>query len=354
MLVVVVVVVVVLVVVVVVVVVRVVVLVVVVRLVVAMKVVVVVILAVVVDVVMVSRAPRSRRGRVLRAPFWPLGHITKLVDSGATCHVLSVASLECYEVVKKHDGPPPKPIDASDNEMSTIGMVDVRVKIGKLGPVVLQNVVVCDIGVNFLSPWQAALRGWGCWLSGGNDSCVIKETDRGSLWVPLVKKARSWWLIAQTPKGQGKKKKQDGSSSQPMELDAAKDSPKETPSPHSEVEAKVLPSEKGSRAEAASVSSLEVTPFKFLLRRLVFNFRQHDHEIFREEKQFLPQDTLKPCLLRERDCSVDGSVADKQSNNTQCRKLEGLCSLEGHGRGTSSGPEGSLQHCLFRSGRSLY
>ena len=58
-------------------------------------VVVVVILAVVVDVVMVSRAPRSRRGRVLRAPFWPLGHITKLVDSGATCHVLSVASLEC-------------------------------------------------------------------------------------------------------------------------------------------------------------------------------------------------------------------------------------------------------------------
>ena len=50
-------------------------------------------------------------------------------------------------------------MDASDNEMSTISLVDVKVKFGKIGPVVLQNVIICDIGFNVLSP-MASLPTW--------------------------------------------------------------------------------------------------------------------------------------------------------------------------------------------------
>ena len=86
-----------------------------------------------------------------------------------------------YEIVKRHEGPP-RLVDASDNEMSTVSLVDVKVRFGKLGPVVLQNVIICDIGFCFES-----LAGLLAWLSGRNDSCLTKETAKGSLWVPLAK-----------------------------------------------------------------------------------------------------------------------------------------------------------------------
>ena len=226
-----------------------------------------------------------------------INHFAWLIDSGATCHILSVNATECYEIVKRHEGPPPRLMDASDNEMSTISLVDVKVKFGKLGPVVLQNVIICDIGFNVLSPWQASLRGWGCWLSGGNDSCLTKETAKGSLWVPLTKEARSWWLLAQS--GSRRKK---SAEPQAMEVDRAKDlaeipkgmttstATKDSTAPCGDGKKKNK-KKKGFREDCPShaAHSLEVTPFKFLLRRLVLDFAAETCE---EERCFEPLDVL--------------------------------------------------------------
>ena len=37
-----------------------------------------------------------------------INHFAWLIDSGATCHILSVNATECYEIVKRHEGPPPR------------------------------------------------------------------------------------------------------------------------------------------------------------------------------------------------------------------------------------------------------
>ncbi|CAE7840586.1 GIP [Symbiodinium sp. CCMP2592] len=191
-------------------------------------------------------------------------HFAWLVDSGATCHVLSVASLSFYEVVKEHSGPLPVLMSASDTEMECLGLVDIRVKFGRLGPVVLQKVLVCQIGFNVISSWQASLSGWCSWFTATpGESCLMKQNGKGSwVWVPLETEARSWWAMAQeigparakakakskagVPKGTPPKfGKEDDDTGDAMEVDRAKE--------------KAHPNKHPQRA-------LEVTPFKFLLR----------------------------------------------------------------------------------------
>ena len=249
-----------------------------------------------------------------------INHYAWLIDSGATCHILSVNATECYEIVKRHEGPPPRLMDASDNEMSTVSLVDVKVRFGKLGPVVLQNVIICDIGFNVLSPWQASLRGWGCWLSGGNDSCLTKETAKGSLWVPLAKEARSWWLIAQS--GSRRKK---ASEPQAMEVDRAKDTGESTNGMTTSAATKDQTTscgdgkeknkkKKGFREDWPShaAHSLEVTPFKFLLRQIAMT------NVFGE-----PFGSFSEAC--EHDCEFlhDGSFVGKQTSTKQaCQSVE--------------------------------
>ena len=275
-----------------------------------------------------------------------INHYTWLIDSGATCRILSVNATECYEIVKHHEGPPPRLMDASDNEMSTISLVDVKVKFGKLGPVVLQNVIICDIGFNVLSPWQASLRGWGCWLSGGNDSCLTKETAKGSLWVPLAKEARSWWLLAQS--GTRRKK---AAEPQAMEVDRAKDSEEIPQGTTTSTATKDLMApcgdgkkknkkKKGFREDCPSYAahSLEVTPFKFLLRRVVSDnvFEEpagsfskaceHEHELLHDgsgvRKQIRTKQVCQPVeLVGSEMQSVCAAVVGKEVG------LEGRCSL---------------------------
>ncbi|CAE7837055.1 unnamed protein product [Symbiodinium sp. CCMP2592] len=197
-------------------------------------------------------------------------HFAWLVDSGATCHVLSVASLGFYEVVKEHSGPLPVLMSASDTEMECLGLVDIRVKFGKLGPVVLQKVLVCQIGFNVISSWQASLSGWCSWFTATpGESCLMKYNGKGSwVWVPLETEARSWWAMAQeigparakakakskagAPKGTPPKfGKEDDDVGDAMEVDRAKE--------------KAHPSKHPQRA-------WEVTPFKFLLRAFCSEF----------------------------------------------------------------------------------
>ena len=189
-------------------------------------------------------------------------NFTWLIDSGATCHVLCADSLSHYEVVKEHSGPLPVLLSASETPMECTKLVDIRVKFGKLAPVVLQRVLVCKIGFNVISSWQAALSGWNTWLtSEPEESCLIKYTDRGSsMWVPLVREARSWWAIAKEitaakPPAKDRKPRR-GAPPKPgrepiddaMEVD--------------QIKAKAL-----QRPNQPNIGrSLEITPFKFLLR----------------------------------------------------------------------------------------
>ena len=86
-----------------------------------------------------------------------------------------VDALGCYEVVKEHSGPLPVLMSASDTEMECLGLVDIRVKFGKQGPVVLQQVLVCRIGFNVISSWQASRSGWCSWFTAApGESCLVK------------------------------------------------------------------------------------------------------------------------------------------------------------------------------------
>ena len=201
-----------------------------------------------------SEIERLNQSSVMNSNF------TWLIDSGATCHVLSNDALGFYEVVKEHSGPLPVLMSASETPMECTKLVDVRVKFGKLAPVVLQRVLVCKIGFNVISSWQAAASGWNTWLtSSPEESCLIKYTERGSsIWVPLVREARSWWAIAKEldgPRPKAKAKAKKNAPPKPgweplddaMEVDCVKKAPRNSPN---------------------IGRSLEVTPFKFLLRSI--------------------------------------------------------------------------------------
>ena len=140
----------------------------------------------------------SEQMEKLRASNPSISHYAWLVDSGATCHALSDQALSLYEVVREHSGPLPTLLSASDTAMECLKVVDIRVKFGKLNPVILQDVLVCKIGFNVVSPWQASMNGWDTFLTQGSDSCLSKVTSKGTIWVPLVREARSWWVFAKT------------------------------------------------------------------------------------------------------------------------------------------------------------
>ena len=54
-----------------------------------------------------------------------------LVDSGATCHILSERWSKQYKIVHTYKGPPPTLKGAGDHMIPTSGMVDVEIVVGK-------------------------------------------------------------------------------------------------------------------------------------------------------------------------------------------------------------------------------
>ena len=220
----------------------------------------------------------SEQMEKLRASNPSISHYAWLVDSGATCHVLSHQALPLYEVVREHLGPLPTLLSASDTAMECLKVVDIRVKFAKLSPVILQDVLVCKICFNVVSPWQASINGWDTFLKQGSDSCLSKVTSKGTIWVPLVREARSWWvfakiLVAAKAKAKAKSGAKVRFDPDAMDVDQLKTQGQE-------------PCEKATGRESAMVSrhttyrkvheprtgasrALEVTPFKFLLKRMV-------------------------------------------------------------------------------------
>ena len=183
-----------------------------------------------------------------------------------------------YEVVREHSGPLPTLLSASDTAVECLKVVDIRVKFGKLSPVILQDVLVCKIGFNVVSPWQASMNGWDTFLTQGSDSCLFKVTSKGTIWVSLVREARSWWVFAKTRvAAKAKAKAKSGAKVRfdpdAMDVDKLKreqELEKKAPDRRESAMVSRHTTHRKVHEPPTGVSrALEVTPFKFLLKRMV-------------------------------------------------------------------------------------
>ena len=79
-----------------------------------------------------------------------------LVDSGATCHIISERWLSHYKVVYRYEVGIPVLKGAGDNVLPTRGMVDLECKVGKI-KVIMRKVVICALDLNVLSSYSLIL-----------------------------------------------------------------------------------------------------------------------------------------------------------------------------------------------------
>ena len=131
-----------------------------------------------------------------------------LVDSGATCHVVSYEFLSSFRVLREHSQ---KPVlyNASNVEINVRGVVDLEVQFGNLN-LTLEQVVVADVAFNAISPYSAAMRGWRCHLF-RTGSRLFK----GKKTVRLQAVNRAWWAVS----GQTSKALKPKKAVENMELD---------------------------------------------------------------------------------------------------------------------------------------
>ena len=128
-----------------------------------------------------------------------------LVDSGATCHIVSERHVHHYQVSHVYPGPPPVLRGANNGLIPTRRMVDLKFKIGRV-QVTMTKVVVADIILNVLSTYALMESGWRTVLSSPTDSRLEFKKHTFSLSVA----DRSWWLsvspdLAKTKKNQKEK-----------------------------------------------------------------------------------------------------------------------------------------------------
>ena len=74
-----------------------------------------------------------------------------LVDSGATCHIVSTQHLSGFRVVKKHERTA-NLFNASGGSIVVSGVVDLEVHFGDVF-LRLEEVLVAEVGFNVISPW---------------------------------------------------------------------------------------------------------------------------------------------------------------------------------------------------------
>ena len=81
-----------------------------------------------------------------------------LVDSGATCHMVSSSHISGFRVTKYHDRNVTL-YNASGGTINVSSVVDLEVRFGDV-PLTLEEVLVADVPFNAISPWAASERGW--------------------------------------------------------------------------------------------------------------------------------------------------------------------------------------------------
>ena len=137
-----------------------------------------------------------------------------LVDSGATCHIISERWLSHYKVVYKYEVGIPVLKGAGDNVLPTRGMVDLECKIGKI-KVIMRKVVICALDLNVLSSYSLHEQGWETRLGALKVSGLYHKKVK----FPLKISDRAWWLEVLVLKHQGKPSRRKGNGPQDMEID---------------------------------------------------------------------------------------------------------------------------------------
>ena len=137
-----------------------------------------------------------------------------LVDSGATCHIISERWLSHYKVVYKYEVGIPVLKGAGDNVLPTRGMVDLECKIGKI-KVIMRKVVICVLDLNVLSSYSLHEQGWETRLG----TLKVSGLYHKKVKFPLKISDRAWWLEVLVLKHQGNSSRRKGNGPQDMEID---------------------------------------------------------------------------------------------------------------------------------------
>ena len=121
-----------------------------------------------------------------------------LVDSGATCHIISEPWLSHYKVVYS---------------MKLAEAVDLECKIGKIK--VLMRKVICALDLNVLSSYSLHEQGWETRLA----TLKVSGLYHKKVKFPLEISDRAWWLEVLVLKNPGRSSRREGNGPQDMEID---------------------------------------------------------------------------------------------------------------------------------------
>ena len=230
-----------------------------------------------------------------------------LVDSGATCHIVSAQHLSGFRVVKKHERTA-NLFNASGGSIVVSGVVDLEVHFGDVF-LRLEEVLVAEVGFNVISPWTASERGWKTFLAKGG-SRLYKGNKKS---IKLMGAQRAWWAVS----GSKKNPKRQPKGAVPMEIDSISEGPKPgrcagTALPGPALTGPEAPPGilKNRRKEAeyeieapGAQNPLSGTPFSFLFRGFVSDFSVSglsEAPVFRDEAPEVHEVSLgEPSLLRK-------------------------------------------------------
>ena len=230
-----------------------------------------------------------------------------LVDSGATCHIVSTQHLSGFRVVKKHERTA-NLFNASGGSIVVSGVVDLEVHFGDVF-LRLEEVLVAEVGFNVISPWTAYERDWKTFLSKGG-SRLYKGNKKS---IKLMGAQRAWWAVS----GSKKNPKRQPKGAVPMEIDSISEGPKPgrcagTALPGPALTGPEAPPGilKNRRKEAeyeieapGAQNPLSGTPFSFLFRGFVSDFSvsgPSEAPVFRDEDPEVHEASLgEPYLLRK-------------------------------------------------------
>ena len=137
-----------------------------------------------------------------------------LVDSGATCHMISERWLSHYKVVYKYEVGIPVLKGAGDNVLPTRGMVDLECKVGQT-KVIMRQVVICALDLNVLSSYSLHEQGWETRLG----TLKVSGLYHKKVKFPLKISDRAWWLEVQVLKNQEKSSRRKDNGPKDMEVD---------------------------------------------------------------------------------------------------------------------------------------
>ena len=143
-----------------------------------------------------------------------------LVDSGATCHIISERWLSHYKVVYRYEVGIPVLKGAGDNVLPTRGMVDLECKVGKI-KVIMRKVVICALDLNVLSSYSLHEQGWETRLG----TLKVSGLYHKKVKFPLKISDRAWWLEVLVLQNQGKSSRnRKGNGPRDMEVDVVQSS----------------------------------------------------------------------------------------------------------------------------------